>query len=97
MSFWDSLDAIGSDVVNSAGGALADRVGSEIRGNYTGGDSRPETQPDMTVQIPENGPEQADATKTSVADRIKGQLQGWLPWAGVALAVVGYIAIKRSR
>lgn len=96
MSFWDSLDEIGGNLLNEAGGALADRVGSEIRGDYAGTDGRPETQSDMMVEIPQNGPEQAEATAT-VADRIKGQLNGWLPWAGVALGVVAFIAIRRSR
>lgn len=95
MSFWESLDDIGGDILNSAGGALADRVGSEIRGDYVGDSSRPETQSDMMVEIPQNGPEQAEATAT-VQDRIKGALSGWLPWAGVGLAVVAFIAIRRS-
>lgn len=94
MDIWDSLDELGSSVLDSAGGALADRVGSEIRGDTVQG---AESQPDMMVEVPQDGPQQAEMTRTTVADRIQGQLKGWLPWAGLGLAVVAFLAIKGSR
>lgn len=95
MDFWESLDELGSSVLNSAGGALADRVGSEIRGDNISGGA--ESQPDMMVEIPQDGPQQAEVARATVADRIQGQLKGWLPWAGLALGVVAFLAIRRSR
>lgn len=94
MDFWESLDELGSSVLNSAGGALADRVGSEIRGDSVSG---AEAQPDMMVELPQDGPQQAEMARATVADRIQGQLKGWLPWAGLALGVVAFLAIRRSR
>jgi hypothetical protein len=92
---WESLDELGGNLLDSAGGALADRVGSEIRGDS--GPRGAEAQPDMMVEVPQSGPEQAEITKATVSDRIQEQLKGWLPWAGIGLAVVAYLAIKGSR
>lgn len=93
MSIWEELDEVGSELVGSIGGSLARRVGAEIEGGPPPG---AEGNPDMIVQLPENGPEQREATQ-SVTQRMQDTLSGYKPWIALGLGVVAFVAIRRAR
>ena len=95
MTIWETLDQVGSDVLGATGGALADRLGTEIAPSAPKNDARPEAQPDAMVTIPQNGPEQKEATKT-VSEKIKDQLGDAMPWAIGGLVLITGIAIWRA-